>query len=130
MGYCDTGIYQGWGRHFVYIKHITENENSTKIDNAISGLVTTTDLIGINPYNKPQIKAVYCIWKEYCKETNRKPHRKDIENMAWNARKNRAVSFKALYYQGRIIGFKYNNDNEINYLLHEYRNYISDIEIR
>ena len=41
--------------------------------------------------------------------------------MAWNARKNRAVSFKALYYQGRIIGFKYNTDNEINYVLPEYR---------
>ena len=68
MGYCDTGIHQGWGRHFVYIKHITKNENSTKIDNAISGLVTTTDLIGINPYNKPQIKEVYGVWKSIARK--------------------------------------------------------------
>lgn len=118
MGYCDTGIYQGWGRHFVYIKHI--KVNSLEIDNAISELVTSTDLIGINPYNKPQIKEVYGVWKEYCKEIHRKPRRKDIKNMAWNARKNRNVSFKAMYYQGKIIGFTYKSDTEINYNLSEY----------
>ena len=118
MGYCDTGIHQGWGRHFVYIKHI--NVNSLEIDNAISELVTSTDLIGINPYNKTQIKEVYDVWKEYCKEINRKPRRKDIKNMAWNARKNRNVSFKAMYYQGKIIGFTYKSDTEINYNLSEY----------
>ena len=32
------------------------------------------------------------------------------------------VPFKALYYQGEIIGFKYNTDNEINYVLPEYGN--------
>ncbi len=118
MGYRDTGIHQGWGRHFVYIKHI--KETSLEIDNAISELVTSTDLIGINPYNKPQIKEVYGVWEEYCKEINRKPRRKDIKNMAWNARKNRNVSFKALYYQGKIIGFTYKSDTEINYNLSEY----------
>ncbi len=122
MGYCDTGVHQGWGRHFVYIKHI--KENSLEIDNAISKLVTSTDLIGINPYNKPQIKEVYNVWKEYCKEMNRKPYRKDIKNMAWNARKNRAVKFNALYYKGKIIGFKYKTDNEMNYVLPEYRDYV------
>lgn len=119
MGYCNTGIHQGWGRHFVYIKHI--NVNSLEIDNAISELVTSTDLIGINPYNKPQIKEVYGVWKEYCNETNRKPHKKDVKEMAWNARKNRNISFKALYYKGKIIGFRYKNDNEINYVMPEQR---------
>ena len=118
MGYCDTGIHQGWGRHFIYIKHI--KVNSLEIDNAISELVTSTDSIGINPYNKPQIKEVYGVWKEYCKEINRKPRRKDIKNMAWNARKNKNVSFKAMYYQGKIIGFTYKSDTEINYILSEY----------
>lgn len=122
MGYCDTGIHQGWGRHFVYIKHI--KVNSFETDNAISELVTLTDLIGINPYNKPQIKEVYGVWKEYCKEINRKPRRKDIDNMAWNARKNRTVSFKAKYYQGKIIGFNYNADYEINYTLPEHSDII------
>ena len=92
MGYSDTGIHQGWGRHFVYIKHI--KGNSLEFDNAISELVTMTDLIGINPYNKPQIKEVYDVWKEYCKEINRKPYRKDVKYMAWNARKNRLRKVK------------------------------------
>ena len=121
VGYQNTGINQGWGHYLVYSKHLTENKYTSEIDKAISELVKTTDLISINPYNKPQLKEVYDVWKEYCKEANRKPYRKDVKNMAWNARKNRAVSFKALYYQGRIIGFKYNTDNEINYVLPEYR---------
>ena len=116
VGYRDTGINQGWGHYLVYCKHLTENEHTAEIDKAISELVKPTDLISINPYNKPQIKEVYGVWKEYCKEINRKPRRKDIKNMAWNARKNRDVKFNALYYQGRIIGFKYNADNEINYV--------------
>ena len=41
--------------------------------------------------------------------------------MAWNARKNSAISFKALYYHGEIIGFIYKADNELNYVLPEYR---------
>ena len=41
--------------------------------------------------------------------------------MAWNARKNRNVSFKAMYYQGKIIGFNYNADYEINYTLSDHR---------
>ena len=130
VGYRDTSINQGWGHYLVYCKHLTENNHTVEIDKAISELVKPTDFISINPYNKPQIKEVFGVWKEYCKESKRKPRRKDIKNMAWNARKNRAVSFKALYCQGRIIGFKYNNDNEINYVLYEYRNYISDMEIR
>ena len=121
VGYQNTGINQAWGHYLVYCKHLTENKHTAEIDKAISELVKPTDLISINPYNKPQIKEVYDIWKQYCKESNRKPRRKDVKNMAWNARKNRAVSFKALYYQGRIIGFKYNTDNEINYVLPEYR---------
>ena len=121
MGYCDTGIHQGWGRHLVYIKHLTKCEYSIEIDNAISALVTSIDLIGINPYNKPQIKEVYGVWKEYCKEINQKPHIKDIKNMAWNSRKSRNVSFQSLYYKGKIIGFKYNADDEINYVSPEYR---------
>lgn len=120
MGYYDTGIHQGWGRHLVYVKHLIKTENYIEIDNAITKLVTPIDLIGINPYNKPQIREVYGVWKEYCKEINRKPRRKDIDNMAWNARKNRNVSFKAMYYQGKIIGFTYKSDTEINYILSEY----------
>ena len=130
VGYRDTGINQAWRHYLVYCKLLTENEHTAEIYKAISELVKPTDLISINPYNKPQIKEVYGVWKEYCKEAKRKPHRKDVKNMAWNARKNKAVSFKALYYRGRIIGFKYNNDNEINYVLYEYRNYILDMEIR
>ncbi len=121
VGYRDTGINQAWGHYLVYCKHLTENEHATEIDKAISKLVKPTDFISINPYNKPQIQEVYGVWKEYCNEANRKPHSKDIKNMAWNARKNRDVKFNALYYQGRIIGFKYNADNEINYVLPEYR---------
>lgn len=121
VGYRDTGINQAWGHYLVYCKHLTENEHTAEIDKAISELVKLTDLISINPYNKPQIKEVYDIWKQYCKESNRKPHRKDVKNMAWNARKNRDISFKALYYQGRIFGFKYTADNAINYVLPEYR---------
>ena len=121
MNYCDTGINQGWGHYLVYRKHLVQNEHISEIDKAISELVKPTDLISINPYNKPQIKAVYCIWKEYCTEANRKPHKKDIKNMAWNARNKRAINFKALYYQGKIIGFTYKADTEINYVLSEYR---------
>lgn len=121
MDYCDTGINQGWRHYLVYCKHLKQNEHTVEIDKSISELVKRTDLISINPYNKPQIKEVYGVWKEYCKEANRKPHKKDVKNMAWNARKNRNVSFKALYYQGEIIGFNYNADYEINYTLSEYR---------
>lgn len=123
VGYRDTGINQGWGHYLVYCKHLTENMHTAEIDKVISELVKPTDLISINPYNKPQIKEVYGVWKEYCKEANRNPHQKDVRNMAWNARKNRTVSFKALYYQGGIIGFTYKADNEINYVLPEYRDF-------
>ena len=123
MDYCDTGINQGWGHYLVYCKHLMHDEHNAEIDKAISELVKPTDLIRINPYNKPQLKEVYGVWKEYCKESKRKPRRKDIKNMAWNARKNRAVSFKALYYQGEIIGFTYKADNEINYVLSEFKNF-------
>ena len=125
MGYSDTGFHQGWGHYLVYCKHLTQNQNTAEIDKAISELVKPTDFISINPYNRPQIKEVYGVWKEYCKEAKRKPHRNDIKNMAWNARKNRAVSFMALYYQGKIIGFTYKADNEINYyVLPGYKNII------
>lgn len=120
MGYCDTGIYQGWGRHLVYVKHLIKTEKTIEIDNAITKLVTPIDFIGINPYNKPQIKEVYGVWKKYCKEANRKPHKKDIKEMAWSARKNRNILFKALYYKGKIIGFIYKADDEISYTLSEY----------
>ncbi len=123
MGYSDTGIHQGWGRHLVYVKHLFKTENSIEIDNAITKLVTPTDFIGINPYNKPQIKEVYGVWKEYCKEINRKPRRKDIKNLAWNARKNRKFSFKALYYKNKIVGFRYNdNIKELKYILSQFDN--------
>lgn len=120
MEYHDTGFHQGWGHYFVYCKHLIQNEYTSEIDNAISSFIKPVDTIGINPYNKSQNKEIYGIWKEYCKELNRKSHRKDIKNMAWNARKDRAVSFNALYYQGKIIGFTYKADNEIDYVLPEY----------
>ncbi len=123
MGYSDTGIHQGWGKHFVYKKHITENENSAYFDKAIQNLVTRTDLIGINPYNKKQIKEVFEVWKLYCNETKRKFNKDDVRKMAFNARKNRNVSFNALYYKGKIIGFTYKADDEINYVLTEYRQF-------
>ncbi len=121
MAYYDTGINQGWGHYLVYCKHLMLDIHTAETDKAISELVKSTDLISINPYNKPQLKEVYGVWKEYCKEVNQKPRKKDVKNMAWNARKNRAVSFKALYYQGKVIGFTYKADNEINYVLSEYR---------
>lgn len=123
-GYYDTGIHQGWGRHLVYVKHLIESQNSVEIDNAISKLVTLTDLIGINPYSKPQIKEVYCVWKKHCKETNRKPRKKDVKNMAWNARKNRNISFKALYHKGIVIGFTYKSNDSLSYVLPEYNKLI------
>lgn len=122
VGYRDTGINQAWGHFLVYCKHLSENENTEKIDNAISALVTQFDLIGINPYNKPQLKEVYSVWTEYCKENKLKPHKKDVKNMAWNARKNKNISFRALYYQGKIIGFIYNADKETKYILSGYEN--------
>ena len=121
VGYRDTGINQGWGHYLVYCKHLIENEHTEEIDKAISELVKPTDLISINPYNKPQLKEVYGIWKEYCKETERLPHRKDVKRMAWHARKDRNVSFKALYYQGKIIGFIYNAEEETKYILPMYK---------
>jgi len=124
IGYYDTGINRGWGHYLVYCKHLTENEHTAEIDKAISELVKPIDLISINPYNKPQIKEFYEVWREYCKKANRKPHRKDAKNMAWSARKNRDVSFKALYYKGKIIGFTYKADGEISYVLPEYRDFV------
>lgn len=121
MGYNDTGFHQGWGHYIVYCKHLIQNEHTAEIDNALSSFIKPVDTIGINPYNKAQIKEIQGIWKEYCKESNRKLHRKDVKNMAWNARKNRAVSFNALYYKGKIIGFTYKANNEMNYVLPEYR---------
>ena len=121
MDYRDTGINQGWGHYLVYCKHLMQGEHTAETDTAISGLVKPTDLISINPYNKPQIKEVYGVWKEYCKEINRKPRRKDIKNMAWDARKNRNASFKSLYYKGRVIGLIYKSDEEFNYLLPKYQ---------
>ncbi len=41
--------------------------------------------------------------------------------MAWQARKNRNTAFKARYYKGKIIGFKYSDVDEINYVLPEFR---------
>lgn len=124
MEYCNTGIHQGWGRHLVYVKHLIKTENSIVIDNAISKLVTPIDFIGINPYNKPQIKEVYGVWKEYCKEAKQKPHIKNIKNMAWSARKNRNINFKALYHKGRVIGFTYKSKNDLSYVLPEYNKLI------
>ena len=121
VGYRDTGINQGWGHYLVYCKHLTQNEHTAEIDKAILELVKPTDFISINPYNKSQIKEIYCVWKEYCNEANRKLRRKDIKNMAWNARKNSAVSFKSLYYQGKIIGFIYKSNDEISFILPEHR---------
>lgn len=114
VGYRNTGINQGWGHYLVYRKHLIQNKHTAEIDKAISLLVKPTDLISVNPYNKPQLTEVFGIWKEYCKETNRKPHKKDVREMAWNARKNRDISFKALYYQGKIIGFTYKDNDIVN----------------
>lgn len=122
IGYCDTGIHQGWGKHFVFIKHITKTEYSLEINNAIQNLVTPTDLIGINPYNKPQIKEADIVWKEYCREKNRKFHKNDVKKLAFNARNNKTVSFKTLYFEGKIIGLYYIGDETIRYILPEYKN--------
>lgn len=120
MGYFDTGIHQGWGRHFVYIKHITENENTFKIDNAIQNLVTPTDLIGINLYNKKQIKEAVFVWRKHGEEHKQKFRKTDIKKMAFNARNNKSVSFKALYFKGEVIGLFYSGDKTIRYILPEY----------
>ncbi len=124
MGYADTGIHHGWGRWLVFCKHLTEHENTAEIDKAVQLLVTPTDTIGINPYNKPQLKEVYGVWKEYCKQAGKKPHRNDVRKMAFEARKNRNVSFTALYHQGAIIGFTYKADNEISYVLPAYKDIV------
>lgn len=115
MGYCDTGLHQGWGRHLVYIKHLTERD--VEIENAISALVTPTDLITVNPYNKAQIKEMHGVWKKYCRENNKKFRKTAVRKMAFKARENKDVEFKALYEKGKIIGFVYKDDSEINYSL-------------
>ncbi|MBR2413467.1 MAG: GNAT family N-acetyltransferase [Clostridia bacterium] len=120
MGYKATGIHQGWGRFLVYRKHLTENEHTAEIDKSIQGLVTPTDSFGINPYNKTQIKEVFAVWKEYCRQANRKPHKNDVRKMAFHARKNRNVHFSALYYKGNVIGFTFKAENEISHILPEY----------
>lgn len=117
MGYCDTGIHQGWGRHFVYIKHLTEKD--VEIENAISALVTPTDLITVNPYNKAQIKEMRGVWKKYCRENNITFRKRTVRKMAFKARETKEVSFKALYSHGKIVGFVYKDDSEINYSLAE-----------
>lgn len=81
-----------------------------------------TDLIGINPYNRPQIKEAVKVWKKYCQETNRKFRKNDVKKMAFNARKNKAVSFRALYFEGKIIGLLYLCDEIIRYILPEHKN--------
>ncbi|MBR6533374.1 MAG: GNAT family N-acetyltransferase [Clostridia bacterium] len=113
MGYCDTGIHQGWGRHFVYIKHLTEKD--VEIENTISALVTPTELITVNPYNKAQIKEMHDVWKKYCRENNKNYRRSTVRKMAFKARKNKEVVFMALYSQGRIIGFVYKDGFEMRY---------------
>ena len=113
MGYCDTGIHQGLGRHFVYIKHLAEK--NTEIESAISALVTPTDLITVNPYNKAQIKEMCGVWKKYCRDNNRKFRKRAVRKMAFRARENKEVSFKALYSEGEIIGFVFKDGYEINY---------------
>lgn len=115
MGYCDTGLHQGWGRHLVYIKHLTEKD--TEIENAISALVTPTDLITVNPYNKAQIKEMHGVWKKYCRENNKKFRKTAVRKMAFKARENKDVEFKTLCEKGKIIGFVYKDDSEINYSL-------------
>ncbi len=124
MGYADTGIHHGWGRWLVFCKHLNEHENTAELDKAVQKFVTPTDTIGINPYNKPQLKEVYGVWKEYCKQAGKKLHRNDVRKMAFEARKNRNVSFTALYYQGAIIGFTYKADNEISYVLPAYKDIV------
>ena len=114
-GYRDTGIHQGLGRHFVYIKHLTEK--NTEIESAISALVTPTDLITVNPYNKAQIKEMCGVWKKYCRDNNRKFRKSTVRKMAFRARENKETSFKALYSRGKIIGFVYKDGREINYSL-------------
>ena len=68
--------------------------------------------------------------EKYCKEINRKPHRKDVNGMAWNARKHRTVCFYALYYKRKVVGFIYRDGIEINYVLPEYKNLNLDNGIR
>ncbi len=117
MDYKDTGIHQGWGHYLVFCKHLTQNDSAAVFDKAIEKLVTLTDTIGINPYNKPQVKEVYAVWKEYCKASDRKPRQKMIKKMAFDARKNRNIKFNAVYYKGKVIGFIYRNTEEIKFIL-------------
>ena len=125
MGYAPTGIHQGWGRFLVYRKHLIENENTSAFDTAVSALVTPTDRIGINPYNRPQLQEVYALWKEYCKDTARKPHYRHVRQMAFLARKNKDIRFSALYYQGKVIGFTYTAEKQIRYVSADYRKEVS-----
>ncbi len=123
MGYSDTVIHQGLGKHFVYKKHLRENENSAEFDKAIQGLVAETDLISINPYNKNQIKEATLMLKKYCEENKLKFRKSDVKKMAFRARNNESVSFKALYYSGKIIGLIYCAEEIVKYILPEYRKF-------
>ena len=69
------------------------------------------------------MKEVFKVWKEYCKQIDRKPHKNEVRKMAFNARKNRNVHFSALYYSGNVIGFTYKAENEISYVLPAYKDF-------
>ena len=116
VGYTDTGLNKGLGRHFVYKKHLAVTENTEKIDRAIAGATTDTDFIGVNPYNKRQIKELFPLWLAYWRKTEEHNHRnpesrrkikKGLKNRVWFARKTPKNHFYALYFEGKIIGFSW-----------------------
>ena len=112
MGYEDTGLNKGSGEPMVYRKHLAPGETAEAIDDAISKLRTPTQIIAINPYNKRQLSEMTPIWRAYCRENDRRFHKRDVRATAFEARKHRDVSFAAIYCGGRIVGFLLRKNNE------------------
>ena len=112
MGFEDTGLNKGSGQPLVYRKHLTGGEAAEAIDDAIQKLCTPTEIIAINPYNKRQLSEMIPIWRAYCRENDRRFHKRDVKATAFEARKHRDVSFAAINYGGRIVGFLLRKNNE------------------
>lgn len=112
MGYEDTGLNKGSGEPLVYRRHLAPGETAKAIDDAIQKLCTPTEVITINPYKKRQLSEMIPIWRAYCRENDRRFHKRDVKTTAFEARKHKDVSFAAIYYGGGIVGFLLRKNNE------------------
>lgn len=129
MGYSDTGFNNAWGHYFIYIKHLIKDDKTEEIEKSIRKYLSLIERIEINPYNKPVIKEVSCLWKEYCKEAGKKYRKNDVRKMAFNARKSRGVGFHAIYFERKIVAFVYKTDEKLTYILPEHRERLKNLGV-